>query len=75
LYPLNINKGIKAMSIKKVNFRLASIITAAAIALAALAASCGGPKTVAPKPDHEPELRANKANMMNRMDTTMNRRK
>ena len=62
------------MPIKKVKFRTASVI-AAAVALAALAASCGGPKAVAPKPDHEPELRANKANMMNRMDTTMNRGK
>ena len=58
------------MSTKKSGFKISSIIIATSIALIALAAACGGPKTVQ-KPDNEPGLRDNKARMMNRMDTTM----
>jgi hypothetical protein len=58
------------MSTQKSKIRLASIIIAASVALIVLAAACGGPKTVQ-KPDNEPGLRENKAQMMNRMDTTM----
>jgi len=61
------------MFTRKGSFRSALIITAIASALIALTASCGGPKTVQ-KPDNEPGLRENKANMMNKMDTTANRR-
>jgi len=51
----------------------ASIIITAAAAIVALTASCGG-KPVQQKPDHEPGLRENKAHMMNKMDTTINKR-
>ena len=73
-YPLHINKRTKTMSTKKSGFKSATIITAAIVTFIALAAACGGPKTAAPKPDDEPSLRDNKAKMMNKMDTTMNRR-
>jgi predicted small lipoprotein YifL len=54
--------------------RLSKIMVVAAMLITLAITACGGKKTAPSKPDNEPGLRQNKAEMMNRVDSATSRK-